>query len=254
MFLGGRISLRVYWSRYPVVLPALVAPVLLFFLRAEYKPDLEAEARSFNVVRAAVTVLSGFFFLAVGFRAAGSVARERQQRTLDHLLCLPLDRTAILAAKWWGCLLRPSWASYTFAAVLFLGFTVWALYPKAAPFLVLMLLAHVAFAASLGLYISVIAPNRTWANFVFALILFLISVPALFMHFFLPPSPPDLLTNVIKVGLNPVATWWFWTNDWLTAQPLLGIQIAGSLVGTAIFAAAAYLLWLGARGRFGRAE
>jgi ABC-type transport system involved in multi-copper enzyme maturation permease subunit len=256
MYLGGRVSLRDFGLIFLLVLIFLVVPFLLYFV-IHFEPRshdtaawLESTRLLINLARVIVTVLAGFYFLGVGFRAAGSIVRERQRRTLDSLLCVPGDRNSILVAKWWASLLRPSLATLAFGMVMFLGVLVWPLYPRAAPFLVLMLLAHVAFAASLGLYLSVIAPTRAWANLAFALVLFLLGVPALFCQVFLPSAPPDHVTNVIKVGLNPVASWWFWTSHWESDIEMEGVQISGSLVGTFLFAAAAYGLWRAARFRF----
>src|SRR5262249_53565704 len=105
-------------------------------------------------------------------------------------------------------------------------------------------------AASLGLLCSVVAPTRTWANFAFALVLFLLSMPMLFFHFFLRENSLDLLTNVVKVGLNPVGGWWFWTNQWESGHRPQEVQIMGSILGTVLFASAAYALWCAARWRF----
>src|SRR5262249_25675473 len=44
------------------------------------------------------------YMLGVGYRAAVSVARERQQHTLDPLLLLPMDRREILVPKLLGTL------------------------------------------------------------------------------------------------------------------------------------------------------
>jgi ABC-type transport system involved in multi-copper enzyme maturation permease subunit len=52
------------------------------------------------VVRLAVTGAAMLLGLGLGVRAAGSVARERQQRTLDGLLSLPVSRAELLRAKW----------------------------------------------------------------------------------------------------------------------------------------------------------
>src|SRR5262245_898958 len=163
MFLAPRVCVRDFWLRFVVMVAMFVIPFLLYFMsRFHAETDLysgiDPAHRPINMARFVVAALAGLFFLGVGFRAAGSVVRERQQGTLDSLLCLPGERVGLLAAKWWASLLKPSLVTYAFGIVVFLGFLVWALYPRAAPFLVVMLLAHVAFAASLGLLCSVVAP------------------------------------------------------------------------------------------------
>ncbi len=56
-----------------------------------------------------------FVGVAMGVRAAASVAREREQQTLDSLLMLPLPRSELLTAKW---LAQALWARYWLWAVL----------------------------------------------------------------------------------------------------------------------------------------
>src|SRR5262249_17341961 len=45
------------------------------------------------------------FFFVIPLRAASSVSRERERRTLDSLLMTPLRPREILFAKWLGCIL-----------------------------------------------------------------------------------------------------------------------------------------------------
>jgi ABC-type transport system involved in multi-copper enzyme maturation permease subunit len=255
MYFGRRTSLRRFGLGFLLVMIFLVTPFLLYlrygFQWSDYATLVDSTRRQVNLTRIVATMLAGLFFLSVGFRAAGSVVRERQRRTLDSLLCLPGNRNSVLVAKWWASLLRPSLAAQGFGVLLILSFLPVAISPAAAPFLFLMLVAHVAFAASLGLFLSVIAPTRAWANIAFAIVLFFLGVPGLFSYLFLPPAPPDLLTNVIKVGLNPVAGWWSWTSHWETDIYIEDVQIRGGLIGTLLFGVSAYALWRAARFRFG---
>ncbi len=254
MFMGGRVSLTNFWRGFLWVVTLLIVPFLLYFnvsmsgfAGAGY---VDPGARLVNLARWVVTLVGGLCFLGVGFRAAGSVVRERQARTLDALLTLPLERRTILRAKWLASLIRPSVVTYAFGSIMILGSLIWALYPRAAPFLVVMMLAHLVFAASLGLFVSIHAPTRTWANFMFALIVFLLTLPSFFYHFFLPGTSPDLVSNVIKVGLNPVASWWFWSYHWGEHSQMQAAQIGGSVVGAGIYVLAAWLLWRAACWRF----
>jgi ABC-type transport system involved in multi-copper enzyme maturation permease subunit len=59
-----------------------------------------------GIISPGVYITTALYCLGAGMRAAGSVARERQQQTLDSLLCLPGERSEILWAKCLGTLLR----------------------------------------------------------------------------------------------------------------------------------------------------
>lgn len=67
-------------------------------------------------------VAAGAWLLGAGVVAAGSLCRERQRQTLDSLLSLPVDRGAIVWAKWRAAVVR-GWPAGVVAAVLgLLGF------------------------------------------------------------------------------------------------------------------------------------
>jgi len=83
----------------------VVGLVLFFSMLAELSRGnwigeaLNPPARLFIV---ATTLFVG---VAIGVRAAGSVAREREKQTLDALLMLPIPRGELLGAKWLAQLL-----------------------------------------------------------------------------------------------------------------------------------------------------
>src|SRR5207249_8809034 len=116
----------------------------------------------------AVLAASGWC-LAVAWRAAGSVARERDRRTLGDLLVLPVSRLAILGAKWLGGPLRFRWLGYLLTALLTVGLLSAALHPLAAFLLGLAVVVHVAFLASLGVWLSLENRNTQWAYLSMAL-------------------------------------------------------------------------------------
>ena len=70
----------------------------------------------------AAFLVFGLYFVAVAsIRTSLSVVREREQRTLETLLCLPVEPATILAAKWKGALY-----GYRFSLVVFAGMFVFA--------------------------------------------------------------------------------------------------------------------------------
>ena len=93
--------------------------------------------------------------LVVGVRAAASVARERQEQTLDGLLTLPVDRAAVLRAKWVAPLVwvRP-WL-WAVAAVAVAGGALLAAHPVGLAVAVAQAASFLVFADTLGLWLSV---------------------------------------------------------------------------------------------------
>src|SRR5205807_1496364 len=78
----------------------------------------------------AFLVLPGVALLTgVAYRLAGSVTREREQRTLESLLTLPISRWSLLRAKWLGSLLSFNLCLIAFALTLLIGVLAGALHP-----------------------------------------------------------------------------------------------------------------------------
>src|SRR5207245_9551305 len=126
-------------------------------------------ANSPSIVRLFSTGLAGFLCVVVAFRTVGSVIRERQQRTLDSLLTLPVERTELLAAKWLGSILRlRRSALFIFAFVL--GSFLF-LHPLAVPLLLAAVAVHLAFFTSLALWLSIVSRTVLRAHFTMAMIL-----------------------------------------------------------------------------------
>ena len=85
--------------------------------------------------------------LGVAFRATASVARERQQQTLEPLLLLPIDRSEIL----WAKLIGSVWRSWPWLALLLgdvvLGLILGAFHPFSAISLCVLPWAIISFFA-----------------------------------------------------------------------------------------------------------
>jgi ABC-type Na+ efflux pump permease subunit len=95
------------------------------------------------------------YILGVGYRAAVTVARERQQQTLEPLLLLPIERSEILFAKLAGVL----WHGWPWLVLLagdiVLGTLIGAYHPLSAVLLCLVPLPIILFVATFGLLLSV---------------------------------------------------------------------------------------------------
>lgn len=65
----------------------------------------------------------------VGLRAAVGVTEERAKRTLESFFALPLERSAILRAKWRAAILRSRWLLVAMAAVLAAATVCGAIHP-----------------------------------------------------------------------------------------------------------------------------
>jgi ABC-type Na+ efflux pump permease subunit len=117
-----------------------------------------------------------FFLLAclaigVAYRAAGCVVREKQDRTLDLLLQIPVDRADILWAKWRGALFKGKWWYVLLLADLLIAALLGAFDPQELLWLLIGSHLLVFLVCSVGVLISVAARTRLQANMVMAVIL-----------------------------------------------------------------------------------
>ncbi len=216
------------------------------------------------VIRVLSVGLAGLWCLGVAFRTAGSICREREQRTLESLLLLPVEREEILQAKWLGSLLRWRQLGYVLAALWLVGLVTGALHPWAVLLLVGSSVAYLAFLASLGLWLSLASRTTLWANLSMALVLLL-----LFTSSWLgitsdwassyPSGESDWLRSLSEVGFNPIHTWWFVGFSWKelidsirTEDATFGIRCASVLVGQISLGLAAWGFWRLACARFRR--
>lgn len=207
------------------------------------------------VIRVLSIGLAGIWCLVLAFRAAGSVCRERDRRTLESLLLLPVERAEILRAKWLGSILRGRRLGYGLAALWVLGLVTGALHCWAVVLLAAACGVYVALLASLGVWLSLASRNTLWANLTMALILLLLfGAPWLGGSYdrspFYGPSEPSWWQSFIEVGLHPVSTWWTVGFSWGEfADGLrgdyrtLGLNLAGVLAGLVVYGLAAWVFW-----------
>jgi ABC-type transport system involved in multi-copper enzyme maturation permease subunit len=219
------------------------------------------------LVRLGTVCLLTIVCLVVGFRAAGSVVRERDRRTLDGLLVLPVTRERILGAKWLGSVLRMRHLLYYLLALWLVGVCTGALHPLALPLLVLTTAAHIACVASLGVWVSVTARNTLWANFTMAVLLLLYcSGGGLAWLLTANPVPAPYV-----IALNPWLGWWLlafpalppswsWSTTTLLTRARFDERLLGPtallapLAGAFVSALLAVCFWRLAVRRFRREE
>jgi ABC-type transport system involved in multi-copper enzyme maturation permease subunit len=116
------------------------------------------------VARLTVTGAAMLLGLGLGVRAAGSVARERQQRTLDGLLSLPVSRAELLRAKWVAPVLwsqRWLWAT---AAVGVGALLIGGVHPLGFAITAVQVVGWLALTTTLGLWLSVVCRTATRAT------------------------------------------------------------------------------------------
>jgi ABC-type Na+ efflux pump permease subunit len=247
------------------IVAAIFLGVLLMFSEPSRAPTLSATIERAlqtlqSIARAVVsvlTVLLGCLMGVIALRhATASVVREREQKTLESLLTLPVERTEILAAKWlggfagWSPVLISLWAVIEFGAVtgtISLTSTLILLCSIAAP---------LGFLASLGLWLSVVSRTTLRANVTSILcVLLMVAAPVLIASAVeasrelrgLPRSPlPDW---IVTAGLPPLA----WVRIIMPGFPdSNGQSIAETtaiLGGAAAYAFAGRALWGAARRR-----
>jgi ABC-type transport system involved in multi-copper enzyme maturation permease subunit len=203
--------------------------------------------------------------VAVGYRAAESVSRERQQRTLASLLMLPVEPRDILAAKWVGSIFRFRVLGYALGGVLVWGLLFGALHPLSLLVVAFSIVATVTFIASVGLWISVISPDTLRSRLLMTLGLLLF-----FFGSWLASTggaeghtgrqfQVSLWDEVQRLSFNPAASWWLGCYSWFgvdgeSARPpgVLAQDSVAIMLGTLSWGVLAVSFWLLAVRRFRR--
>jgi ABC-type transport system involved in multi-copper enzyme maturation permease subunit len=243
----------------PVALAVIAAATVWAGVAMEPSADWRAVVREVvnPIVKFGGAGLLTFVCIGVGFRAAGCVSRERDRRTLDALLVLPLTRGEVLRAKWKGCVLRLRLLACWLLVAWGFGLLTGALHPLALVLVVLAAAVHVAFVTTLGVWVSLVCRNTLWSYFTMALLLVVYFAGGWLAYAYAgAPSVADMdpATGFVVIGLNP---WWSWSA---LAVPLLGsptparaeehFAFALAALGVVWFALAAAGLWALASRRF----
>lgn len=156
--------------------------------------------------------LTCLLLLQVGFRAAGSIAGERDRQTLDLLLMTPLTARSLLLAKWVGSLLGPGRAWAWLAVVWLFGWFIGGLQPLELVTLPLATAIFAAGMASLGLWISAgsLSISQALPRMILATVLAWggqwLSLPVVVVCLDPSPAKLDTFVNFLAFGLTPPAT------------------------------------------------
>lgn len=214
-------------------------------------------------VRAEGMPLMLLICVGVGFRAAGSVTAEKEGQTLVSLLTLPMERKAILGAKWLASLLGMRRLAWCLAATWGVGVISGALHPGAVVLLAAATLAFSTFFASLGIAFSTICGSTLRANVLMALAMLAVlgrSVWLLFDPLVIPSTGAETFDwgrNLLTWGLDPARACWFLSFSWTECRQGLETPdhpfaklLAVVLVGMFLFQGAAWLCWWCACRRF----
>ncbi len=204
------------------------------------------------------TISTAWAFLCcilVAYAAAATVARERQQGTLDALLTLPDSRGVLFTRKWLGCFFRGWLWWICLAAVVGFNIVTGTVQVSGGMLLLAAVFVHGAFFCSVGMYLSIVSPTVLAAQGRMALLLLVLFVATFLFSDLLAPDRWNWYEEFLRVGLNPLRTWWTmgftWGAYW-QETPELKRTIQGTTLGLALYATLAALFSLLAWRRFRR--
>jgi ABC-type transport system involved in multi-copper enzyme maturation permease subunit len=198
----------------------------------------------------------------VALSASQRVSLERERRTLDSLLVLPVGIDAILLAKWLGSILSVSRLGWLLVPIWIAGILSGGLSVIALPFLAAAMIVYVSFVASLGLWFSALSGSTMRAT-LFALLVAVVflAVPGAlatqssFSLEELAEHPFHMWESLLAAyGFSPLDTLevlTFREADLLNkrGQLLEFARILAAVTGLHIYMAATAVLWLLTRAR-----
>jgi ABC-type transport system involved in multi-copper enzyme maturation permease subunit len=245
---------------FGVVCVVLVLTVLPFGLMAMFG-DLWLHPEHLGVrlqpwIRGIGIGLLCLIFLVITLNASQRVSGERQRRTLESLFMLPVDRSAILFAKWQGSILSARTLAWCLSGIWLLGVVTGAINPFALPLLAAAALSYAAMTASLGLCVSTINNTNLRATLTALLAgLIVILGPGFLVSVLTGTSVESTSANervrvvdwIAHYGLTPTVAIWtltFRADDLLNepgTKPYL--RIVAVLIGVLFYLAAAGVLW-----------
>jgi len=196
---------RTVWHTQPYGALVLVFVPLIWVWFAER--DVPTSRLLHESVAWSETVLFGclgIYVLLVSVRLAGCIVRERQQRTLETLLTLPVMPRAFLYQKLVGNL-RRHWTWFLPAGAAWLMLLLFGEGRLAVGLVLPIVMAvHLAFFAMLGLFLSVVCRSALSANvslgLILAFLLFAVPIFSSFVDF-------SATARALVRGVNPVACW-----------------------------------------------
>lgn len=162
---------------------ALVGLLFLFFAVAMLYLHHGGFGGTAETRRAASQVIGGIgvvilcvMVVAAGVRAAYSFGHERDHRTLENLLALPVENRDILAAKWRASARSVRGGFWLLGIVWLPAFFSWGPQWLGLPLHVLVGAVYVAFATSLGLWCSLVCRTTLRAVMWTLVVLFVLGV------------------------------------------------------------------------------
>jgi ABC-type transport system involved in multi-copper enzyme maturation permease subunit len=252
-----QIALDGVMQRWRWILPTVLLSAGPFFYWYWCQPGYGGALRMafLPVIRVLTVVLAGIGCVGLALRAAATVSRERDQRTLLGLFLLPVERADILRAKRLGCLLRWRVCAQGLALVWLAGLVSGVLHAWSVLLLAATCAAFALFLVSVGLWLSVVARQTRWALLSMTLILFLLFGGGGLGTGFrdLDSSETGLRgwsQSTYRVGSNPVRAWWSSCFSWQEGaqglfdnDPEFRLKLSGIATGAVLFATAGYLFW-----------
>jgi ABC-type transport system involved in multi-copper enzyme maturation permease subunit len=210
-----------------------VTVVMSIFFVAALNSDDDHDRGELNVfIRIMAVVVMLTATIGSLMQATASVGREREEGTLDMLLTLPDGRNEVLGSKWLGSVLCGRWLVLGLFVFLVLGVFVGGVHPLALPAFAVAAAAHLAFAASLGIYLSVATASTGRAAMIAVVILLAVclapvafcpgglgSVPPVAWVICLPRRvgdwpwegvPPEAVTLLLGLFAYGCLAWVFW--------------------------------------------
>jgi len=241
---------------------ALFLLFILFSALSLYREPGNQLSQYFNaIVRGLATPVSCLLFLVVALNAARRMTRERELRTLDSLLTIPVDRSEILFAKWLASVLSVGGLWFVLPGLWVLGLLTGGLNIAAFPMVLAAVLVYAAFFSMLGLWFSTIN-RKSLRSTLFTLLAVLVIlvgpvfISGMFSHGTTGGSQAenwDWGGLLVDYGLHPPATLWTLTYHSLDpgkpdeGQPLP--RILAALAGVHGYFILTGLLWLSACSR-----
>jgi ABC-type transport system involved in multi-copper enzyme maturation permease subunit len=240
-----------------VVLVLTVLPFGLMAMLANFWHDPTPMGKNLQPwIRGIGIGLLCLILIVITLSASQRVSGERQRRTLDSLFLFPVDRSAILFAKWLGSILSARTLGWCLAAVWLLGLVTGAINPFALPLLAAAALAYAAMMASLGLWVSTVNTTNLRATLTAFLAGLVVIVGPGILDPFLTGTSAEYNSPYERVrwanwvahyGLTPTiafSTLTFRADDLLKEPDMRPyLRIVAVLVGIPLYLAAAGVLW-----------
>jgi hypothetical protein len=203
---------------------------------------------SSDLFKALIILVCGCYGCMITLSLATSFAVEREKKTLDSLLILPLTRLDLLAAVWKGAFERRRGWLYFFDGVVVLGIVVSAIHPLSLFMILLSAASQIAFWAALGLYLSLCSQTQQGA-FVrlgcFAMLL--IGLPFV-LNWTRTPATQSFWLDLAEFGVSPLTAWPASCFGWQEEFPPWPVAY-GLFAGSILMGGVALLLWWLARRR-----